>query len=169
MMVHVHRGKGAKDRYGPLPSSTLKALREYWVTHRHPTWLFPATGRDHRQAAHADGPMERSSVQGALRRVVRDLGLRKAISIHSLRKASAYYTTFRRMAYFQGNSCCPGVGFRSWRPAWTASTAAWTPGSDSDSRAMIRGARGTTCVAGKVSSAISRRITVWLTPSAAAA
>ena len=124
MMVHVHRGKGAKDRYVPLPSSTLKALREYWVTHRHPTWLFPATGRDHRQAAHADGPMERSSVQGALRRVVRDLGLRKAVSIHTLSKASAYYTTFRRLAYFQGNSCCPGVGFRSWRPAWTASTAA---------------------------------------------
>ena len=85
MMVHVHRGKGAKDRFVPLPPRTLKALREYWVTHRHPLWLFPATGRDHRQAAAADGPMERSSVQGALRRVVRDLGFRKAISIHTLR------------------------------------------------------------------------------------
>jgi integrase/recombinase XerD len=124
MMVHVHRGKGAKDRYVPLPSSTLQTLRAYGVTHRHPTWLFPARGRDHGQAARADGPMERSSVQGALRRVVRDLGFRKAISIHTLRKASAYYTTFRRTAYFQGNSCCPGVGFRSWRPARTASTAA---------------------------------------------
>ena len=63
MMVHVHRGKDAKDRFVPLPSSTLKTLREYWATHRHPTWLFPATGRDHRRAASADGPMERSSVQ----------------------------------------------------------------------------------------------------------
>jgi site-specific recombinase XerD len=89
MMVHVHRGKGAKDRYVPLPSTTLKALREYWVTHRHPTWLFPATGRDHGQAARADGPMERSSVQGALRRVVRDLGSRKAISIRTLRHGYA--------------------------------------------------------------------------------
>src|SRR5215472_1087619 len=89
MMVHVHRGKGAKDRYVPLPSRTLKALREYWGTHRHPTWLFPATGRDHSQAAHADGPMERSSVQGALRRVVRELGLRKAVSIHTLRHSYA--------------------------------------------------------------------------------
>ena len=89
MMVHVHRGKGAKDRFVPLPSRTLKALREYWATHRHPTWLFPATGRDHRQAATADGPMERPSVQGALRRVVRDLGLRKAISIHTLRHSYA--------------------------------------------------------------------------------
>ena len=33
--------------------------------------------------------MERSSVQGALRRVVRDLGLRKAISIHTLRHSYA--------------------------------------------------------------------------------
>jgi integrase/recombinase XerD len=89
MMVHVHRGKGAKDRFVPLPPRTLKALREYWVTHRHPTWLFPATGRDHRQGVAADGPMERSSVQGALRRVVRDLGFRKAISIHTLRHSYA--------------------------------------------------------------------------------
>jgi integrase/recombinase XerD len=89
MMVHVHRGKGAKDRYVPLPSSTLAILRQYWGTHRHPLWLFPATGRDHRQAAHADGPMERSSVQGALRRVVRQLGFRKAISIHTLRHSYA--------------------------------------------------------------------------------
>jgi integrase/recombinase XerD len=89
MMVHVHRGKGAKDRFVPLPTTTLAALREYWATHRHRIWLFPATGRDHGQAARADGPMERSSVQGALRRVVRDLGFRKAISIHTLRHSYA--------------------------------------------------------------------------------
>jgi integrase/recombinase XerD len=89
MMVHVHRGKGAKDRYVPLPSRTLAMLREYWVTHRHPLWLFPATGRDHRQAALADGPMDKSSVQGAMRRVVRELKFHKAISIHSLRHSYA--------------------------------------------------------------------------------
>ena len=37
MMVHIHRGKGAKDRYLPLPESTLAVLRNYWATHRHPT------------------------------------------------------------------------------------------------------------------------------------
>ena len=31
----------------------------YWGTHRHPTWLFPATGRDHRQTALAAGAVER--------------------------------------------------------------------------------------------------------------
>jgi integrase/recombinase XerD len=89
MMVHVHRGKGAKDRYVPLPRRTLAMLRKYWVTHHHPFWLFPATGRDHRQAALADGPMDKSSVQGAMRRVVRELRFRKAISIHSLRHSYA--------------------------------------------------------------------------------
>ena len=28
--VHVHRGKGAKDRYVPLPTSTLGSLRRMW-------------------------------------------------------------------------------------------------------------------------------------------
>jgi len=30
MRIHVHRGKGAKDRYVPLPESTLYRLRDYW-------------------------------------------------------------------------------------------------------------------------------------------
>jgi integrase/recombinase XerD len=87
MMVHVHRGKGAKDRYVPLPSSTLKILRQYWATHRHREWLFPATGRDGQPTA--DQPLERSSVQGAMRRVVQELNIQKAISIHSLRHSYA--------------------------------------------------------------------------------
>jgi integrase len=62
MLVHAHRGKGAKDRYVPLPSRTLMVLRRYWATHRHPKWLFPATGRGRQQTATADRPMERSSV-----------------------------------------------------------------------------------------------------------
>ena len=124
MVVHVHRGEGSKDRYVPLPPRTLAVLRRYWVTHRHPIWLFPATGRDHAEAHSATEPMVRSSVHGAIKRVVQELGFHKRITIHALRKAPAYYTTFRRMAYFQGNSCCPGIGFRGWRPSWTAVTAA---------------------------------------------
>jgi integrase/recombinase XerD len=89
MLVHVHHGKGAKDRYVPLPLRTLSLLRQYWATHRHPLWLFPATGRDHQHAASSTGPMERSSVQGAMRRVVQELDFRKAISIHTLRHSYA--------------------------------------------------------------------------------
>ena len=56
MMVHVHRGKGAKDRYIPLPESLLHALRDYWKMHRHPTLLFLPDGRDHRRASPGDFP-----------------------------------------------------------------------------------------------------------------
>ena len=34
MLVHVHRGKGAKDRYVPLPPRTLAMLRQYWAARR---------------------------------------------------------------------------------------------------------------------------------------
>jgi site-specific recombinase XerD len=109
MLVHVHRGKGAKDRYVPLPSRTLKVLREYWVTHRHPRWLFPATGRDHHQAATATGPMDKSSVQGAMRRVVQELKFQKAISIHSLRHSYATHlleagVNLRMIQHYLGHS-----------------------------------------------------------------
>jgi integrase/recombinase XerD len=89
MVVHVHRGKGAKDRYIPLPVRTLRILRRYWASHRNPVWLFPATGRDHDEATAASEPMARSSVHGAMKRVVQDLGFRKRITIHTLRHSYA--------------------------------------------------------------------------------
>ncbi len=46
MMIHVHRGKGAKDRFVPQPKKTLATLRQHWRIHRHPRLLFPAYGRD---------------------------------------------------------------------------------------------------------------------------
>ncbi len=89
MLVHVHRGKGAKDRFVPLPARTLAILREYWATHRNPRLLFPATGRDHQRAATATEPMGKASVQGAMRRVVLQLGFRKSIHVHTLRHSYA--------------------------------------------------------------------------------
>src|SRR6516165_9247735 len=62
MVVHVHRGKGAKDRFVPLPPRTLAVLRDDWRTHRHPKWLFPARGREPGQASFATRPMAPSSV-----------------------------------------------------------------------------------------------------------
>jgi integrase/recombinase XerD len=89
-MIHVHRGKGAKDRYVPLPDETLQLLRTSWKTHRHPPWLFPATGRDHRHTATAPEPMSRSSVQGAFRKATQRAGILKHdVSVHTLRHASA--------------------------------------------------------------------------------
>src|SRR5438876_9488234 len=90
LQVHVHRGKGAKDRYVPLPAETLALLRTSWKTHRHPTWLFPATGRNHTQGPTAASPMSRSSVQGAFRTATHRAGLTKTgVAIPPLRHSSA--------------------------------------------------------------------------------
>jgi site-specific recombinase XerD len=90
MMVHVHRGKGAKDRYVPLPQDTLELLRHYWATHRNPTWLFPATGRDQKQSPTATFPMSRASVQGAFRQAKQRARITKlGVALHTLRHSYA--------------------------------------------------------------------------------
>ena len=95
MMVHVHRGKGAKDRYIPLPQSTLLMLRGFWLTHKHRTFLFPADGRDHRGVSHPKGPsqaktpMSVTAVQGAIKQITRKIDFGKKISTHTLRHCYA--------------------------------------------------------------------------------
>ena len=90
LMIHVHRGKGAKDRLVPLPHATLIILRTHWRSHRNPRLLFPACGRDGRAAATATTPMAKSSVQGAFRHAKRDAGVAKReVSVHTLRHCYA--------------------------------------------------------------------------------
>jgi integrase/recombinase XerD len=90
MMIHVHRGKGAKDRFVPLPHATLERLRSHWRTHRHPRLVFPAYGRDGRSAACATTAMAKSSVQGAFRAAKLKAGITKrGVCVHTLRHAYA--------------------------------------------------------------------------------
>lgn len=90
MMVHVHRGKGAKDRLVPLPDATLGELRRYWATHRNPQWIFPAEGRNHKLAPTADRPMSESSVQDVIKAVLDQLNWgNRGISTHTLRHCYA--------------------------------------------------------------------------------
>jgi site-specific recombinase XerD len=93
-MVHIHRGKGAKDRYIPLPTSTLQLLRQYWTTHRHPKLLFPADGRDHQlsadqRASTATTPMSPTAVQGAIKKITQQIDFGKKVSLHTLRHSYA--------------------------------------------------------------------------------
>jgi len=100
MMIHVHRGKGAKDRYVPIPLSTLTLLRRYWLTHRHLCLLFPALGRNGNGAKDAQFPMAKSSVQGAFRRAKVATGIhKKGVSVHTLR----HYAEFRIMPSVYSN------------------------------------------------------------------
>jgi integrase/recombinase XerD len=90
LMVHVPRGKGAKDRSVPLPPDTLPLFRHYWTTPCHPPWLFPATGRDQKHLTTATEPMHRSSVHGAFRKAQQRAGIMKReVGIHTLRHCSA--------------------------------------------------------------------------------
>lgn len=92
-MVHVHRGKGAKDRYLPLPASTLRLLRDYWSKHRHATLLFPADGRNHTLSkdgiSQAKNPMSETAVQGAIKQITDAMKLGKKVSTHTLRHSYA--------------------------------------------------------------------------------
>lgn len=88
-MVHVHRGKGAKDRYVPLPSSTLHLLRKYWATHRHARFLFPAEGRSHNAGPHTQTSMSPTAVQGAMKLITRQINFGKKVSTHTLRHSYA--------------------------------------------------------------------------------
>jgi len=89
-LIHVHRGKGAKDRYVPLPDSTYALLRRYWVTHRNPMLIFPALGRGCNLGPTSLAPMAIESVQGAFREAKIAAGIRKRrVSIHTLRHSYA--------------------------------------------------------------------------------
>jgi site-specific recombinase XerD len=77
MLVHVRRGKGHKDRLIPLTPKTLDLLRAHWATHRNPQWLFPREGRNHQQAPTAAQPMDSSTIQDCIKKVVDQLGWSK--------------------------------------------------------------------------------------------
>lgn len=82
--VHVRQGKGRKDRYVFLPSRTLQALRQYWVTHRNPSLLFPG-GRTSALRANATRVMDRGGLQKSFKAIVQDCRIHKPVSIHTLR------------------------------------------------------------------------------------
>jgi len=90
MLVHVRRGKGHKDRLVPLVPRTLDVLRRHWATHRNPCWLFPREGRNHQQSCTAQDPMDATTVQDCIRKVVDELQWSKrGVSTHTLRHSYA--------------------------------------------------------------------------------
>jgi site-specific recombinase XerD len=86
--LHV-RGKGAKDRYVPLPPRTLQILRMNWVRHRNPAWLFPSPGRGGQKESIATEPMHFSRFQQVLKEAVREAKVHPKTRPHTFRHCYA--------------------------------------------------------------------------------
>ena len=94
--LHVRCGKGGKDRFVPLSAAMVKELRDWWKTHRHPTFLFPGPttgGRERGQpadaAARADTHLSVSAVQTTFRLARAASGLPAEATVHTLRHCYA--------------------------------------------------------------------------------
>lgn len=81
MLVLIH-GKGKKDRYVPLPATTLDLLRAQWRLRRHPLWLFPAPRR-------IDSPIGTANLGVAFHQALKQAGILKAAHVHTLRHSYA--------------------------------------------------------------------------------
>jgi integrase/recombinase XerD len=89
MMLHIHAGKGAKDRYVPLPPAALELLRTQWRTHRHPVWIFPERGAGGILPHAPAQPMVRSGISRAFQAALAESGIQKPATIHTLRHSWA--------------------------------------------------------------------------------
>ena len=88
MRVHLRQCKYNKHRFVPLPLATLKALRRYWLTHRHPEFIFPGGKPPHfRQGKTLF--MDKGGVQKAIKVVAKECGISKNVHIHTLRHSIA--------------------------------------------------------------------------------
>lgn len=80
MLVRIV-GKRNRERAIPLPPSLLQALRRFWCTHRHPTWIFPNAKRN--------GPLYRKGMYRAFHSARSQAGLPVRVTPHALRHSFA--------------------------------------------------------------------------------
>ena len=85
MVIHVHQGKGSRDRDVPMTVKLLEALREYWRWKRPKVYLFPSTS-GHRGA---EQPISDKTVWYAVKEAGKRAGLQKRIGPHTLRHSFA--------------------------------------------------------------------------------
>lgn len=90
MLLHIHRGKGSKDRYVPLPQQTLNLLRKYWVTHKNKTLIFPRIGPNRDEASSTYRPIPSQSTQKEFSYSVKLANIsKKSVTLHTLRHSYA--------------------------------------------------------------------------------
>lgn len=80
-LIHIKSFKGRKDRYTVLSEVALKELRKYRNEYNPAVWLFPG--------AKPGKHISPRTVEAILESVVRELGLKKKVSVHTLRHSFA--------------------------------------------------------------------------------
>ena len=74
MVIHVHQGKGGRDRDVLLTPKLLETLREYWRWMKPKTYLFPGTVNNWR----ADVPITEKIVWEAVDEAAKQAGIKQA-------------------------------------------------------------------------------------------
>ena len=87
MLIHVHQGKGARDRELPLTQKMLDALRQYWraSSAKPRVYLFPS----HWEATAEEKPISDKTVWNACHEAALRAGITKRMGPHTLRHCFA--------------------------------------------------------------------------------
>jgi integrase/recombinase XerD len=80
MVIHIHGGKGKKDRIVPLSTVILEQLRTYYITYRPKVYLFEGQ---------AGGQYSERSIQLVFVQAKAKAGIKKNSSLHTLRHSYA--------------------------------------------------------------------------------
>jgi site-specific recombinase XerD len=81
MAIHVHLGKGRKDRVVPMSPVLLVTLRKYWLIKKPRGFLFAASSPDR--------PMSTSTMTKVVQHASRTSGIGKRVTTHTLRHTFA--------------------------------------------------------------------------------
>jgi integrase/recombinase XerD len=85
MVLHIHEGKGGRDRDVPLSPKLLAILREYWRWMKPKTYLFPGMENNWR----ADVPVTTKVAWTAVTEAAKAAGITRRVSPHTLRHSYA--------------------------------------------------------------------------------
>ncbi|MBF0548890.1 MAG: site-specific integrase [Candidatus Riflebacteria bacterium] len=89
MRVHIREAKGGKDRFVPLPETTLKVLRLYWLKHRNSKLLFPTIQGTAETIKNSTKHMHEGGAQEAMQAALQECKIQKRVTVHSLRHSFA--------------------------------------------------------------------------------
>jgi len=81
MQIHIHNGKGRRDRYVMLPKMVLDSLREYWRMAKPDDYLFPGQKKGRHITPH--------NIRREFHNARRAAGITKKVSPHCLRHSFA--------------------------------------------------------------------------------